>query len=243
MRKSLGSKRREIPEDARKEIVRIYAKMLNGNGEYGEFSKIFDLPEFGYREIRVERPLRLSFQATLDHIARLKSEKTFQKLDQADQTGLIACIESELPTSVYRNRSDFEKALTKVLKNAGIKIGPPIRKAILAALSKRDGQADICCESDGKPEPDTELRDFEMVPLKEDWKTYVAREVTPFVPEAWVDETYRDDKDGAVGRLGYEINFTRYFYKYVPPRPLNAIDDELKHLETEISGLLKDVAG
>jgi type I restriction enzyme M protein len=69
----------------------------------------------------------------------------------------------------------------------------------------------------------------------------VAREVTPFVPDAWVDEDYRDALDGEVGRVGYEINFNRYFYEYVPPRPLEEIDEELKQLEAEIAGLLKEV--
>jgi type I restriction enzyme M protein len=57
-----------------------------------------------------------------------------------------------------------------------------------------------------------------------------------------VDETYRDTRDGEVGRVGYEINFNRYFYRYVPPRPLAEIDAELKALEAEIAGLLKEVA-
>ena len=77
--------------------------------------------------------------------------------------------------------------------------------------------------------------------LGEDWREYVAREVTPFVPDAWVDESYRDDKDGEVGRVGYEINFNRYFYQYVPPRPLGEIDADLKSLEREIAGLLAEV--
>jgi type I restriction enzyme M protein len=80
------------------------------------------------------------------------------------------------------------------------------------------------------------------VPLKEDWRTYFGREVTPFLPDAWVDETYRDDTDKGVGRVGYEINFNRYFYRYVPPRPLEEIDAELKALEVEIAMLLKEVA-
>ena len=80
------------------------------------------------------------------------------------------------------------------------------------------------------------------MPLKEDWRDYVAREVTPFVPDAWVDESYRDAQDSEVGRVGYEINFNRYFYRYVPPRPLEEIDAELKALEAEIAGLLKEVA-
>ena len=62
-----------------------------------------------------------------------------------------------------------------------------------------------------------------------------------FRPGAWVDETYRDTRDGKVGRVGYEINFNRYFYRYVPPRPLAEIDKELK-TEAEIAGLLMEVA-
>ena len=66
------------------------------------------------------------------------------------------------------------------------------------------------------------------MPLKEDWREYFAREVAPFVPDAWVDEAYRDARDGEVGRVGYEINFNRYFYKYVPPRPLEEIEAEIE---------------
>jgi type I restriction enzyme M protein len=242
MRKSLGSKRREIPDEARKEIVRIYAEMLNGNGEYGEFSKIFDTTDFGYREIRVERPLRLNFQVTAERIERLKVEKAFGKLDTGEQADILDGLSSHLPSTLFTNRDAFDKALTKALKGAGLKIAAPVRKAILSALSERDEEADICTDKDGNPEPDTDLRDHELVPLKEDWRDYVAREVKPFVPDAWVDESYRDARDGEVGRVGYEINFNRYFYRYVPPRPLEEIDAELKALEAEIAGLLKEVA-
>jgi type I restriction enzyme M protein len=239
MRRSLGSKRREIPEEARKEIVRIYARMLNGNGEYGEFSKIFTVSDFGHREIRVERPLRLSFQVTPERIARLKLEKPFLKLDPSDQDALVTCLQSKMAETLYRNRDGFEKHIAKALNGAGIKIGPPVKKTILTTFSERDEAADICRDSEGNPEPDTDLRDFELVPLNEDWEIYVAREVTPFVPDAWVDRTYRDDHDGKVGRVGYQINFNRYFYKYVPPRPVAELDDALKTLEVEIATLLK----
>ena len=62
------------------------------------------------------------------------------------------------------------------------------------------------------------------------------------MPDAWVDQSYSDEHDRNVGRVGYEINFNRYFYKYVAPRPLGVIDQELKHLEGEITRLLKEVA-
>lgn len=241
MRKSLGSKRREIPEDARHEIVRIYAEFLNGESGESEVSKIFDTADFGYREIRVERPLMLNFQASEERIARLADEKAFQKLDD-DEREEIEVVLLGMGDQLFTNRDAFEKALSEALKAEGIKISAPVKKAILSALSGRDENADICTDGKGKLEPDSELRDHELVPLTEDWRDYMAREVTPFVPDAWVDESYRDARDGEIGRVGYEINFNRYFYRYVPPRPLVEIDAELKTLEAEIAGLLKEVA-
>ena len=112
---------------------------------------------------------------------------------------------------------------------------------MLSALSERNEAAKVCTDSNGSPEPDTDLRDHELVPLNEDWQDYVQRQVLPFVPDAWVDETHTDTQDGSAGRVGYEINFNRYFYKYVPPRPLEEIDAELKALEAEIADLLREV--
>ncbi|KGJ12026.1 restriction endonuclease subunit M [Paracoccus versutus] len=243
MRKNLGSKRREIRDDGRETITHIFHEMANGGGPWSAVSKIFDASDFGYREIRVERPLRLNFQSSPERIERLKLAKPFLKLDPADQDDVLNVIANRLPNTLFMERPAFEAALTKAVKSAGVKIGAPIRKAILSALSERDESAAICLDSSGKPEPDPELRDHELVPLKEDWKGYVAREVTPFVPDAWVDETYRDNADKCVGRVGYEINFNRYFYRYVAPRPLTEIDAELKTLETDIANLLKEVAG
>jgi hypothetical protein len=80
---------------------------------------------------------------------------------------------------------------------------------------------------------DTQLRDFENVPLKESIDDYFRREVLPHVPDAWMDRS----KD----KVGYEINFNRHFYRYTPPRPLETIDAELKKAEDEILRLLKEV--
>lgn len=242
MRKNLGAKRREIPEEARHEIVRIYSEILNCDGECGEYSKIFDDADFGFREVRVERPLRLNFKATRERIERLNDEKAFQRLDADEKEQILQCLDSDLPATLFTNRDEFEKGLSKALRGAGLTVRAPIKKAILSALSERDEEADICTDNNGNPEPDTELRDHELVPLKEDIWQYFDREVKPFVPDAWIDEKYTDVSDGKIGRVGYEINFNRYFYKYVPPRPLIQIDEELKKLESEIAGLLKEVA-
>ena len=242
MRKSLGSKRREITEEACDEIARIYSDMLNGDGEWGDVSKIFATTDFGYREIRVERPLKLAFAVTPEAIETLQAAKPFLKLDEGDQAKVLEALQKQLPAGQrWMDRAAFEKALAAALRSQGIKIGAPVKKAILSALSERDEEAKVCTDKNGNPEADTDLRDHELVPLNEDWRDYVQREVLPFVPDAWVDESYTDAQDEKVGRVGYEINFNRYFYKYVPPRPLEEIDAELKTLEAEIAGLLREV--
>ena len=100
-------------------------------------------------------------------------------------------------------------------------------------MSERDESADICTDAKGNPEPDPELRDFENVPLKDAMHAYFEREVRPHVPDAWIDE----DKT----RKGYEIPFTRHFYRYTPQRPLKEIEAEIVGLEEEIQKMLKGV--
>mgnify|MGYP000391340452 CR=1 FL=1 len=242
MRKSLGSKRREIPEDAVEEIARIYAELLNGDSDWSDVSKIFDTTDFGYREIRVERPLKLAFEVNDDAIGLLKQSKVFLKLAEDEQQDILAVLQTDLPAGHrWLDRESFIKDLDAAFKGAKLKVGAPIMKSIITVFGQRDEEAEVCLDKKGNIEADAELRDHEMVPLKEDWREYFEREVAPFVPDAWVDESYTDAQDGQVGRVGYEINFNRYFYKYVPPRPLEEIDAELKALEAEIAGLLKEV--
>lgn len=241
MRKSLGSKRREIPQEATEEIARIYHDMLNGNSDWADVSKIFETTDFGYREIRVERPLKLAFSVTPEGLEALREAKPFAKLDEGEQGRVLEALERLPSGERWSSRDKFEKALNGALRAAGVKLGAPVKKAVLSALSERDEDAEVCTDNKGNPEPDTDLRDHELVSLNEDWRAYVQREVMPFVSDAWVDKSYTDAQDGGVGRVGYEINFNRYFYKYVPPRPLKEIDAELKTLEAEIAGLLQEV--
>ena len=106
------------------------------------------------------------------------------------------------------------------------------------ALGVRDPQAPGVRDEDGYPVPDKGLEDFEIVPLDQNIEEYIAAEVLPHVPDAWVDDSYIDDCDGQVGKVGFEINFNRYFYKYLPPRDLHEIDVDLKTVEAEIAALL-----
>ena len=103
-----------------------------------------------------------------------------------------------------------------------------------------DGQPVV--DADGEIVPDSQLSDYENVPLAESVEDYFAREVMPHLPDAYIDLTYRDKTDKAVGKVGYEINFNRFFYQYVPPRKLHDIDADLKQVEAEIAALLAEVA-
>ena len=117
-------------------------------------------------------------------------------------------------------------------------------------MSGPDETASICLDKDGNPEPDPELRDTESVPLEDgpdpadelgipaSVRAFFEREVKPHVPDAWIDTSRRDAKDGDVGIIGYEINFNRYFYKYTPPRPLEEIEADIKNIEIEVMEML-----
>jgi type I restriction enzyme M protein len=137
---------------------------------------------------------------------------------------------------LIRDRDAFEAALDAAARSRGVKMTGAVRKAILAALAERDETAAICRDKDGNSEPDPELRVTENVPLNEEAAAYMAREVTPYVPDARLNPAVRDQKDGAVGRVGYEINFNRYFHKYQPPRPLEEIEAEIMELQRGVAG-------
>ncbi len=122
------------------------------------------------------------------------------------------------------------------------KVPKPLVAALEGAIGMRDPAAPEVRDEDGNLVPDKELEDFETVPLDRPIDDYMAAEVLPHVPDAWVDTSYMDDTDKQVGKVGYEINFNRYFYKYVPPRDLHEIDAELKAVEAEIAALLDEVA-
>jgi type I restriction enzyme M protein len=243
MRKSAGNKRNLISEEQIEEITKIY-----GAFEEGEHSKIFDNEDFGYRKITVERPLRLAFAVTPERVAALRAAKAFEALatskkkgkegtkeierGQALQEGIVAAL-GTLERQEWKSRKKFEKSLDGALEARGIEVKAPVRKAILAAMAERDEEAEICRDEDGNVEPDPEVRDTENVPLKEDIHAYFRREVKPHVPDAWIDESKT--------KVGYEIPFTRHFYKYTPPRPLEVIEAEIRELEGEIVRMLAAV--
>ncbi len=243
MRKSLGDKRKELADRDIRELTYQYAAF-----EPGPIVKIFDNADFGFHRITVERPLKLNFQASSTRIALLTEQSAFQNLASSRKKGqaaeaeiaagqqlqadLLAMLQRIDGSKLYSSRPAFEKALKAAAKAAGLKLAAPLHKAILTALSERDDSAEVCRDKNGHPEPDPDLRDYENVPLKEDIHAYLAREVLPHVPDAWIDESKT--------KVGYEIPFTRHFYVYQPPRPLEVIEHEIRDLEAQIQGMLEE---
>ncbi|TRO31974.1 SAM-dependent DNA methyltransferase [Pseudomonas putida] len=219
MRKSLGSKRKYLSDEQIAQIAKLHEAF-----EEGPNSKVFTTTDFGYRRITVERPLRLRFAVTPDKIA------AYQKIKGADQAEAFASVQGEFDN------------LPAFLKAAGVKrLGKGALKAALACFGERDANAQPVLDDKGNQQADSELREFENVPLNQSIDDYFGREVLPHVLDAWVDSGKTDAKDGQVGIVGYEINFNRYFYVYQPPRPLVEIDADLKAVEAEIAALLGEV--
>jgi type I restriction enzyme M protein len=237
MRKSLGSKRQFVSESDQDDIVRMY-----GDFQETKKSKIFPIKTFGYRRITVERPLKLNFQTSEERIERVADEKAIRKIDQEDRDKTLAACRAMDADALYRNRKQFQKALKSALTDHHVYLGAPQLKALLSALSERDSEADICTDHKGNPEPDTGLRDNENVPLGESVYDYFEREVIPHVPDAWIDESKRDEKDGEVGIVGFEIPFNRHFYEFTPPRPLEEIDADLKLCTDRIKQMIEELS-
>ncbi len=258
MRRSLGDKRREIGDgrDGKPDHIRQILAIHRAFEESSQ-SKIYPSSHFGFRKITVERPLRLNFQVTDERIARLAEEKPFHNLatsrkkgeagreeverGQELQESILQALEDFEDRALYQERKPFARKLFGHFREVGIPLSAPLKKALLAALSERDETAPPCRDPDGNPEADPQLRDTESVPLAESVDEYFAREVSPYVPDAWINPTVRDLRDGQVGKVGYEINFNRYFYQYQPPRPLAEIEADIREVEREIVAMLAEV--
>src|SRR5699024_2171830 len=245
MRKSLGNKRHEISEEQIDQIVEMY-----GQTTESDKVKIFNNEDFGYYRVTVERPLRLNFQITEERIERLDEERVFKNLATSRKRGeekekdiaagkeqqeTIRTILKEMQReTVYKNRDAFIGGIKDASKGSDSTLRAPILRAISNALPERDETADVCVKNKkGEIEPDTDLRDTEIIPLTENIDDYFEREVLPHVPDAWIDE----DKT----RIGYEIPFTRHFYQYTKLRPSSEIKAEIQELEASILEKLKKV--
>ncbi len=248
MRKSLGNKRKEITDEQIQKIKEIYK-----NFEESENSKIFDNEDFGYRKITVERPLKLSFRVNEESIENVKNTTQFINLavskkkdleikekeeleGRKKQEELLKLLDSFDREFEYMDRDKFIKDLKSKSKEFDITLSSGLMKAIVNAIGVRNENAVVCKDAKGNIESDSSLKDTESISLKEDIYEYFEREVKPHVPDSYMDESTFDN-------IGYEIPFTRYFYKYESLRPFDEIMKEIEELENEIAQEIRKVLG
>lgn len=215
LRKNMGNKNCEFTPDIRKEIVRIFLDM-----EESDVSKVFDNSEFGYWNVTVNRPLRLRVFPEReipekDEKGKVLFKKHMELLDVRD------AVQEAAKTAPFDDWDAFAKA-TKLKKTQLKKIRPYI--------TETDTEA-----KEVAGEADPELRDTENIPFQYEGgiHTFMEKEVLPYAPDAYVDE----DKT----KIGYEISFTKYFYKPVKLRDMKDILASLAELEKESEGVMDEI--
>jgi type I restriction enzyme M protein len=263
--KSLGKKQYEISDEGIGLITDIYQAYapyaIDGESHQIEVSKIYDVADFKYTKVRVERPLRLAYEVTDERVEALKEHSKFQELaiskkkdraaadadiakGQAIQAQILAAVRSFEGKARVMDDAEFFGALSRAL---GSKPSKALLKMYRDCVGEKDEaaaavfadpfavpvQAGRVCDWAVKPLPDTDLRDTESIKWKEDIDKYFAREVLPFATDAWMER----DED----KIGYEIPFTKFFYEYKPLRDLTEIMADLVALEQETEDLLDEI--
>jgi type I restriction enzyme M protein len=244
LRRNLGKKNCELSEEDVQRVMATYDAFADTTQ-----SKIFANGAFGYWKVIVERPLRLHSQLTTRAIESLR-------IPSGAEAARV--LRKSLGDGVFTDHNDFRQRVSDVLDKANIKLGAADLKLLLRAVSWREESAPpviakvhkpgkVSADSlrgrfeatiDGKTriveyEPDSDLRDSEQVPLLEEGgiEAFLKREVLPYTPDAWFDESKT--------QLGYEVSFTRYFYKSQKLRTLKEIAEDILRAEKEAEGLLE----
>jgi type I restriction enzyme M protein len=267
--KALGKKQYEISEEGISLITNLYKGYQDfridveedSKNRTIEISKIFDVVDFKYTKVIVERPLRLAYEVTdekieaLKEYPRFKEQATSKKKDKiaaeaeiakgkAMQTRILKAVESFKGKKREMNDSDFFASFSKVFGGEPSKV---LLKMFRDTLGEKDEDADVVfpdpsnvpiqsgriCDWKEKPLFDTDLRDSESIKWKQNIEEYFESEVLPFAPDAWMDR----EKD----KIGYEIPFTKFFYECKPLRDLSVIMKDIEDLEEQTEDLLTDI--
>ncbi len=267
--KALGKKQYEISESGIALITDIYKGCKDYNIDIEEdgkirtieISKIYDVADFKYTKVIVERPLRLAYEITDEKIGLLKGHPKFMELaiskkkdkilaeaeiakGKALQKKILKAVE---PFKGQPRELDDARFFASFGKAFGSQPGKALLKMYRDSFGEKDEEAEAVfadpydfraqkgriCDWKDKPLQDTDLRDSESIKWKENIDGYFEREVLPFAPDAWMDR----EKD----KVGYEIPFTKFFYEYKPLRDLKEIMQDIEALEEETEDLLTEI--
>ena len=254
LRKNLGKKNCELSEE---DITRICDTFLAFEGT--EQSKIFPNQAFGYWKVIVERPLRLAVDLSPEQRVHFRAACREAEEPIANVVDRVA---EALGVGPHLDFNRFMAAVETDVSEHGVQLTAKRNKLLQTSLAARDEAAEPVIKKIHKPgrmepdpirglfestvkgkrrvveyEPDSELRDTEQVPLLEEGgiEAFFCREVLPYAADAWYVP--------ASVKTGYEISFTRYFYKPKPMRTLAEIRADILPLEQETEGLLAEILG
>lgn len=225
MSKSIGNRKRRFGKkianepDHIRQITELYE-----NFKTNDDSRFFRSKEFGYTRITIERPLRLRYQMTFEDKARFLNARP-HLLDD------IESIDKELGRESFLNWNNVDKKIRNILRKNNSHWKVSEFNLFRDVFTHKDPTAEKVMKGE-KYEPDTDSRDFIKVPLEEDIDQFFNTEILSHVPDAWVDRS----KD----RVGYEINFNKYFPESMKQRSVKEIDEELNKIEEEMISLIKN---
>ena len=262
LRKNMGKKNCELSTEDKETIISLYS-----NFEENEYSKIFSNEDFGYYKITIERPLRIKVSVAEEKLEKLKllmetlgvfdEEVTDSKIKKAEQIGLkqtkaskaevkntekmiayYEVLKSLENSDDYLDYVSFEKEFNKRAKDKGLKqltLSKFSATGLFDMFSEKDEKAEPIKKSNGELEPDTDLRDTEIVPLLFEGgiEEFFNQEVLPYHNDAWIDNK--------TTKVGYEINFMKYFYK---PKQLDSVEvivNRIMELEKESDGMMTKI--
>ena len=225
MRKALGDKRKELTLNAINTITELYANALLDSSDIRV--KVMKNESFGYAKLTVERPLRRIW-----------------RLDELTLQAIPAALRLKVSHMQYQNFTKIDEA-ERTLGASGLT--PKEVESVIKAIAVTDESADISINKNGLPNPDPDLRDYEIVPISLGFlelpekeknielvrlaEEHLQREIAPYIPDAWIDNSKT--------KVGFEIPFMRQFYNYKKPRPIADIRSELFELESTIQSLMR----
>ena len=243
MKKNLGNKRYEISENDRNWIVKTY---IDGH-DHGN-SVMVPVEDFMFRKVTTQRPLRAVVRVTEDKIEELLNVKALSRLSDVNKDILRQYLKSTLIGG--RKEIDFAyetiESLVKPARDAMTKpeaTNAAMAKAVRDVMTVKGSEFPIVRDKNGNIMADPDLKDTENIPFDMSFDAYMEKEVLPYAPETWIDESVRDEgplQDEKVGVVGTNISFNKYFYHYEEPRKPEVIAKEIMELESGLEEFMKE---
>lgn len=237
LRTNVGNKRCSMTEEQRAWVVNAYV-----NGDVNEHSVIVPASEFMFRQVTTYRPLRAEIHMTPEKVSMLMDITAIQKLTDNNKAILRdAIIQVGTASHPYGWETKFAKEVRGNMKQPNVTV-PQLAKAIREVFIVKDYEYPIIKDKNGNIVPDSDSKDTENIGFDETFEAYMAREVLPYAPETFIDESVIDKgplQDGKVGVVGTNISFNKYFYHYENPRKPQEVATEILELENGLESFME----